>query len=86
MIPPCHNRPELTGYTHSSGEYIPHRMSQPCKTWATGDKATPVPVLEHWECAGCRWLPRVDIMRFAQVTTDSALMKALVELAAPEVV
>jgi len=41
-----------------------------------------VPVLENWNCAGCKWLPREDVMRFAQITTDQALMSALVELAA----
>ena len=65
MTPACHNRPELTAYLHPSGELIPHRMSQPCKSWSTGDRATPVPVLEGWQCAGCRWLPRADILRFA---------------------
>ena len=82
MIPNCHNRAEFTGYTQSSGEHIPHRMSQPCRTWATGDRATPVPVIEGWNCAGCKWLPREDVMRFAQITTDQALVSALVELAA----
>ena len=52
---------------------IPHRMSQPCKSWSTGDRATPVPVLEGWQCAGCRWLPRADMLRFAQITTDPAV-------------
>jgi len=82
MTPPCFNRPEFAGYTHSSGEFIPHRMSQPCRSWATGDRATPVPVMEGWSCAGCKWLPREDVMRFAQITTDQALMSALAELAA----
>ena len=40
MTPTCHNRPELTAYLHPSGELIPHRMSQPCKSWSTGDRAT----------------------------------------------
>ena len=82
MIPNCHNRPEFTGYTHSSGELIPHRMSQPCKSWSTGDRATPVPVLAKWNCAGCRWLPREDVMRFAQITDEPETMAKLVELAA----
>lgn len=81
MTPTCHNRPELTAYLHPSGELIPHRMSQPCKSWSTGDRATPVPVLEGWQCAGCRWLPRADILRFAQITTDSSLVAELTELA-----
>ncbi len=81
MTPACHNRPELTAYLHPSGELIPHRMSQPCKSWSTGDRATPVPVLEGWQCAGCRWLPRADILRFAQITTDPQLMRELMELA-----
>lgn len=80
MIPTCHNRPELTPYQHPTGE-IPHRMSQPCKSWSTGDRATPVPVLEGWQCAGCRWLPTADILRFAQITTDPVVMAELVELA-----
>jgi hypothetical protein len=60
---------------------IVHRMSQPCKSWSTGDRATPVPVLEGWQCAGCRWLPRADVLRFAQITTDPQLMRELTELA-----
>jgi len=81
MTPACHNRPELTAYLHPSGELIPHRMLQPCKSWSTGDRATPVPVLEGWQCAGCRWLPRADILRFAQITLDLALASELMELA-----
>ena len=82
MTPACHNRAEFTGYTHQSGEVIPHRMSQPCRTWATGDRATPVPVLANWNCAGCRWLPRADILRYAQIAEDAEVMGRLVELAA----
>jgi len=82
MTPPCFNRPSFPGYTHGSGEFIPHRMSQPCRSWATGDRATPVPVLEGWNCAGCKWLPRADILRFAQITDDPELMMTLTELAA----
>lgn len=82
MIPNCHNRPEFAAYQHPTGEVIPHRMSQPCRTWATGDRATPVPVLENWNCAGCRWLPREDVLRFAQITEDAEMMAKLVELAA----
>lgn len=81
IIPACYNRPEPTAYLHPSGELIPHRMSLPCKSWSTGDRATPVPVLEGWQCAGCRWLPRSDILRFAQITTDAQLMRELTELA-----
>lgn len=81
MTPACHNRPEFIAYLHPSGELIPHRMSQPCKSWSTGDRATPVPVLEGWQCAGCRWLPRADVLRFAQITTDSSLVAELTELA-----
>ena len=40
-----------------------------------------VPVLEGWQCAGCRWLPRADILRFAQITTDLQLVRELTELA-----
>lgn len=80
MIPDCHNRPAPTPYIHATG-VIPHRMSQPCKSWSTGDRATPVPVLEGWQCAGCRWLPTEDILRFAQITNDSVVMAELVELA-----
>lgn len=82
MNPPCHNRPEFGPYETVSGEIVEHRMSQPCRTWATGDRATPVPVLEGWNCAGCKWLPREDVMRFAQMTTNQALVSALAELAA----
>jgi len=82
MTPPCFNRPEFGPYETASGEIVEHRMSQPCKSWSTGDRATPVPVLENWNCAGCKWLPREDVMRFAQITTDQALMSALAELAA----
>jgi len=81
MTPHCHNRNEFTAYTHQSGEVIPHRMSQPCRTWATGDRATPVPVLANWNCAGCRWLPREDVLRFAQITDEPEVMARLVELA-----
>lgn len=80
MIPDCHNRPAPTPYIHATG-VIPHRMSQPCKSWSTVDRATPVPVLEGWQCAGCRWLPTADILRFAQITTDPVVMAELVELA-----
>ena len=82
MNPACHNRAEPIGYTHISGEFIPHRMSVSCKSWATGDRATPVPVLENWNCAGCRWLPRADILRFAQITDEPETMAKLAELAA----
>ena len=82
MTPHCHNHHEPIGYLHSSGEFIPHRMSTSCKSWTTGDRATPVPVLENWNCAGCRWLPRVDILRFAQITDEPETMAKLVELAA----
>jgi hypothetical protein len=81
MTPHCHNRAEFGPYQHATGE-IPHRMSQPCRTWATGDRATPVPVRENWNCAGCRWLPREDILRFAQITDEPETMAKLVELAA----
>lgn len=82
VIPSCHNRPELIGYTHASGEHVPHRMSQPCKSWSTGDRATPEPVRQGWRCAGCRWLPRADVLRFAQITDDPVVMARLVELVA----
>ena len=81
MIPTCHNRPEFLPYEHPSGELIQHAMSQPCKSWSTGDRATPVPVLEGWQCAGCRWLPRADILLFAQITPDLALASELMDLA-----
>lgn len=81
MIPTCHNRPEFGPYEHPSGEVIHHAMSQPCKAWSTGDRATPVPVLEGWQCAGCRWLPRADVLRFAQITPDLALASELMDLA-----
>lgn len=79
--PLCHNRPEFIAYEHPSGEVIQHAMSQPCKSWSTGDRATPVPVLEGWQCAGCRWLPRADILLFAQITPDLALASELMDLA-----
>jgi len=42
MTPSCHNRPEFGPYETASGEIVEHRMSQPCKSWSTGDsKATP---------------------------------------------
>jgi len=82
MTPPCHNRHEFTDYTHPSGAVIPHRMSKPCKSWTTGDRATPVPVRENWNCAGCQWLPREDVLRFAQITDDAGTLARLVELAA----
>lgn len=82
MTPPCFNRPEFGPYETASGEIVEHRMSQPCRTWATGDRATPVPVLANWNCAGCRWLPREDVLRFAQITDDAETMARLVELAA----
>ena len=81
MTPNCHNRPEFQPYEHPSGELIQHRMSQPCKSWCTNDRATPVPVAQGWNCAGCRWLPREDILRFAQIAGDARLMVALVEMA-----
>ena len=82
MTPPCFNRPEFGPYETASGEIVEHRMSQPCKSWSTGDRATPVPVLQKWDCAGCRWLPREDVLRFAQITEDAETMQGLVELAA----
>lgn len=81
MNPPCFNRDPFGPYEHPSGELIQHTMSQPCKSWSTGDRATPVPVAEGWNCAGCRWLPCADVLRFAQITTDARLMAALTELA-----
>lgn len=69
MTPLCHNRPPYTGMwvragfkRTSSGVkphwiWIPHRMSQGCKAWSTGDRATPAPKLEGWLCEGCRWMP-----------------------------
>jgi hypothetical protein len=80
MTPPCFNRAEFGPYETASGEIVEHRMSQPCKSWSTGDRATPVPVQLGWNCAGCRWLPRGDVLRFAQIATDARLMAALVEL------
>ena len=90
MIPGCHNRQPLAGQWFRAGYkrgkvrlvYVPHRMSQPCNSWATGDRATPVPVLQKWDCAGCRWLPREDVLRFAQITDEAETMARLVELAA----
>lgn len=82
MTPPCFNRPEFGPYETASGEIVEHRMSQPCKSWSTGDRATPVPVLQKWDCAGCRWLPREDVLRFAQITDEAETMARLVELAA----
>ena len=82
MTPNCHNRDHFGSYEHPSGELIEHRMSQPRKSWSTGDRATPVPVSQGWNCAGCRWLPRGDVLRFAQLTDDPRLMVALTELAA----
>lgn len=82
MTPPCFNRPEFGPYETASGEIVEHRMSQPCKSWSTGDRATPVPVRENWNCAGCRWLPREDVLRFAQITDEAETMARLVELAA----
>ncbi len=90
MIPHCHNRQPLAGQWFRAGYkrgkvrlvYVPHQMSQPCKSWSTGDRAIPEPVRQGWICAGCGWLPRTDVMRFAQITTDARLMVALVELAA----
>ena len=89
MIPHCFNRSPRTGQWVRAGyrrgkillRWIPHRMSQPCKSWSTGDRATPVPVLEGWQCAGCRWLPRADVLRFAQITPDIVLASELMELA-----
>lgn len=65
MIPDCFNAEPITGYWAPSGykrgkrcmRWIAHRMSQRCKAWATGDRATPAPALDGWQCAGCRWLP-----------------------------
>lgn len=82
MTPTCHNRAEFTAYAHHSGELIQHAMSQPCKSWSTGDRATPVPVQMGWNCAGCRWLPRGDVLRFAQIAGDPRVMAMLTELAA----
>ena len=82
MTPNCFNREPFTAHTHPSGEVIPHRMSQPCRTWSTGDRATPGPVRENWNCAGCRWLPREEVLRFAQITDEPETMAKLVELAA----
>ena len=90
MNPVCHNREPFAGQWFRAGYkrgkvrlvYVAHRMSQPCRTWTTGDRATPVPVRENWNCAGCRWLPREDVLRFAQIAEDAEVMARLVELAA----
>jgi hypothetical protein len=69
--PRCYNREPFEGYWAPAGcirgkrvlRWIPHRMSQPCKSWSTGDRALPVPVLQGWNCNGCRWMPREEIER-----------------------
>lgn len=63
MIPRCYNRPPYAGLWVRAGyrrgkillRWIPHRMSQECRAWHTGDHAVPVPQLEGWRCEGCRW-------------------------------
>lgn len=65
MIPACYNRPPITGYWAHLGYkrgkarlvWVPFRMSQACKAWSTGDRATPAPALQGWRCEGCKWLP-----------------------------
>lgn len=58
MIPHCFNRSPRTGQWVRAGykrgkillRWIPHRMSQGCKAWDTGNGATPAPVLNRWLC------------------------------------
>ena len=73
MTPDCHNRPALTGYWAPAGyirgkrvlRWIPHRMSQPCKSWRVPDGTLPVPALHKWDCRDCRWFPLADVERVA---------------------
>lgn len=68
MTPSCYNRPPQPDGRWFRAGYRPtdlkprlrwHRrqMSDRCAAFDTGDRATPVPVLEGWQCAGCRWNP-----------------------------
>lgn len=70
MIRPwCFNRAPRTGMWVRAGwkrtangikphwRWVSHRMSQECRAWSTGDRATPAPALDGWACAGCEWLP-----------------------------
>jgi hypothetical protein len=63
--PWCHNRAPRVGQWVRAGykrgkvllRWLPHVMSQECRAWATGDRATPAPALDGWQCQGCRWFP-----------------------------
>jgi hypothetical protein len=70
MIPRCHNRAPFAGQWFRAGvrrcadgrvrivlRWRPFLMSQKCGAWSAPSGALPLPVLEGWECAGCRWLP-----------------------------
>lgn len=68
MTPACHNRPEFIAYEHPSGEVIQHAMSQPCKSWSTGDRATPVRALG----LAMRRVPMAAARGHSQVRADNA--------------
>ena len=64
--PDCYDRPPWLGYWATTPavatgkprlRWLPHRMSQTCGAWAADTGHGPVPVVEGWDCSGCRWRP-----------------------------
>ena len=70
MKPKCYNRADFGNYLVQDGwdddglrvmVETPFVMSQGCKSWAADKASDPVPMIEGWECAGCRHYPAEDV-------------------------
>lgn len=51
---------------------VPFAMSQGCKSWAADKASDPVPLMEGWECDGCRHFPAADV----RIAIRNARMRA----------
>jgi hypothetical protein len=69
MKPKCYNRPDYGNYLLQDGwdgdrrvmVEVPFAMSQGCKSWAADTASDPVPLMDGWQCAGCRHYPAEDV-------------------------
>lgn len=61
MRPRCYNRAPFRGLWMRAGyrngkillKWVPHLMSQDCKSYSVPAGTIPVPVREKWVCDGC---------------------------------
>lgn len=69
MKPKCYDRPDFGSYLLQDGwddngrvmVEVPFVMSQGCKSWVSDKASDPVPLMEGWECKGCRHYPTEDV-------------------------